>query len=269
MGNFLDLLLGTVRLRPYVFVFLLVYIIGCSLNLGLKRTVLFGIAGYLITWLSEFSSIHNGIPYGHYFYMEETRNRELWVWGVPFMDSLSYVFLAYASFSMALLAISPLRIVNGAIRILETKKIRHSLGVTFLGAILMLYLDVIIDPVALRGDKWFLGKIYGYPEEGIYFGVPVANFIGWFLVGFILIYALQLIDRLLARKGVSDFYGHRYPWRFLIGPGLYLGIAVFNLAVAFYIKEYTLVLVDIFILGLPAVLLFWILRLRPGLRESG
>ncbi|MCC6347417.1 MAG: carotenoid biosynthesis protein, partial [Nitrospirales bacterium] len=61
---------GTLLLRPYVFLFLLVYLVGCSLHLGLKRALLFCTAGYLIAWASEYSSIHNGIPYGHYYYLD-------------------------------------------------------------------------------------------------------------------------------------------------------------------------------------------------------
>ena len=30
------------------------------------------------------------------------------------------------------------------------------------------------------GDRWFLGRMYYYPEGGIYFGVPLSNFVGWF-----------------------------------------------------------------------------------------
>ena len=81
--------LNTIVLRPYVFIFLLVYLVGCSLHLGVKRAVLFCSAGYFIAWLSEYSSIHNGIPYGYYFYIENTKGRELWVMGVPFMDGVS------------------------------------------------------------------------------------------------------------------------------------------------------------------------------------
>jgi hypothetical protein len=92
MGSLPSLLLGTVVLRPYVFVFLAVYLLGCSMHLGLKRALLFGVAGYLITWISEYSSIHNGFPYGLYYYIEATRDREIWVLGVPMMDSMRYIF---------------------------------------------------------------------------------------------------------------------------------------------------------------------------------
>ncbi len=263
MESFFHLLANTfIFLRPYVFLFFLIYFIGCSLHLGLKRTILFGIAGYLIAWLSEFSSIHNGIPYGHYFYIEHTRGEELWVFGVPLMDSLSYVFLAYASYSMSLLVISPIVYSKGVIYFLETRKIRHSAYTRILGSIFFVYLDIIIDPVALRGNRWFLGQIYGYPEEGVYFGIPISNFMGWFLVGFLLIYTLQKIDHFLYKRKTKDLSGYRYSWRYLIGPILYLSIVLFNISITFFIQEYTLGWAGIFILFLPSFLIYSVLKIK-------
>lgn len=270
MESVLLLILNTIALRPYVFVFLLAYLLGCSLHLGLKRAIIFCVAGYFLSWLSEYSSIHNGIPYGLYYYVEATKGRELWLLGVPFMDSLSYVFLAYASYSMALLVLSPVLWSRGALYLLETRTIRNSFSARLLGAFFFVYLDVIIDPLTLLGDRWFLGLIYGYPEKGVYFGVPISNFIGWFVVGFLLIYALQKIDGLLLRKGVRDYDGSRYPWRYLIGPALYVSVLLFNLSVTFYIGEYNLGWVGLFIALLPSVLIYTALRLKltQGNREK-
>ena len=250
----LQQVLGTVLLRPYFVAFLLAYFLASSLHLGLKRALLFAVAGYAIAWLSEYSSIHDGIPYGLYYYVEETRGRELWVFGVPFMDSMSFVFLSFASYSMALFAVSP-AIRAGGIYLLENKKIRHSVGVRLLGALFFMYLDIIIDPTALRGDRWFLGRIYGYPGGGVYFGIPISNFLGWLCVGFLLIYVLQLIDRFLSHRGVKDFSGLACPWRYMLGPSLYIGIVLFNLTITFLIGEYGLLWADIFIVLLPAALL--------------
>lgn len=254
--------LNTIFLRPYVFVFFLVYFLGCAMHLGVKRAVLFGIAGYIIAWLSEYSSIHNGFPYGYYYYIEHTKGKEIWVMGVPLMDSVSYVFLAYASYSMALMVISPVIYSKGIIYILETKRIRNSLYARILGAVFFVYLDIIIDPVALQGNRWFLGQIYGYPEKGVYFGVPISNFIGWFVVGYVLIYVLQKIDRLLLRMDAKDFFGYGYTWRYMIGPLLYAGIVVFNIAITFYIREYTIGFVGIFITFLPLLLIISIIKIK-------
>jgi uncharacterized membrane protein len=260
MGSLPSLLVGTVLLRPYVFIFLAVYLVGCSMQLGLRRALLFGVAGYLITWLSEYSSIHNGIPYGLYHYIEATRGKEIWVLGVPLMDSMSYVFLAYASYAVALVALSPVISVRGMPYLLETKMMRGSLSVRMLGALFMVYLDIIIDPVALRGGKWFLGEIYGYPAGGVYFGVPVSNFIGWLLVGFLLVWTLQAIDAYLDKKKERDYQGYRYPWRYMAGPALYVGVLLFNLWITFSIGEYNLGWVDLFIILLPAAILYSAIR---------
>jgi uncharacterized membrane protein len=256
------LLFDTIALRPYVFIFLLVYLVGCTLQFGLKRTLLFGLAGYGIAWLSELSSIHNGFPYGHYFYIEHTRGQELWVLGVPFMDSLSYVFLTYASYSLALFIVSPVKRSPWMLYVLETSEMRNSWYTTFLGTLLFVYLDIIIDPIALQGNRWFLGQIYGYQEQGVYFGVPISNFAGWLVVGFLMIAALQKIDLWLRLRNASDVHGQRYPWRYLIGPGLYSGVLVFQLLITFSIKEYMMGWVGIFIVLLPVVLVYTITRIK-------
>ncbi len=260
------LLLDTILLRPYVFIFLLLYMAGCSLHLGVRRMLLFGVAGYAIAWISEFSSIHTGFPYGLYYYIEATRGREMWVFGVPLMDSLSYVFLAYASYSLAVFIIAPIRLSTSALYVLETRKIRQSLFTALLGTFLFVYLDIIIDPVALHGHDWFLGQIYGYPTGGVYFGVPLSNFAGWFVTGFLMIFALQRIDRRLDPE-TSFEPGQHFPWRYLIGPGLYFSVLVFNLFMTFFIGEYTMGWVGIFIVLLPAVLVATIVKIKLAPRD--
>lgn len=261
--------IGTVLLRPYFVAFFLAYLAACSLHLGVRRALLFAVAGYLIAWLAEYSSIHTGVPFGAYYYIETTAGDELWVKGVPFMDSMSFVFLSYAAYSVALMAISP-TIRSRGIYVLETRRIRYSPGVRLLGALFFVYLDIIIDPVSLQGHKWFLGQIYGYPYHGAYFGVPVWNFVGWFVVGLILIYALQSIDRLLHRIGVDEAPGRTRSLRYALGPLLYAGIVIFNLSVAFAIGEYNVLWAGIFIVSLPFSLFVPLLArpLRGPVREE-
>jgi putative membrane protein len=244
----LFLFFHTFVLRPYVLLFFLVYLLGGSLHLGVKRTLSFSVAGYLIAWLSEFSSIHTGFPYGLYYYIDATKDRELWVAGVPFMDSLSYVFLAYASYAMALFVMS-------RVYILETRRIRSALKTRVLATVFFVYLDILIDPVALRGSKWFLGQIYGYPAEGAYFGVPISNFLGWFLVGYVLVFVLQKIDSVMARRKVRDNIGYRYAWRYMPGPLLYVSVVLFALIVAFAIGEWSIGWTGVFITLLPVLLI--------------
>ena len=97
--------------------------------------------------------------------------RELFVSNVPFFDSLSFPFLAYASFCLARWALGQ----------------AHGWAPAALAGALMMLLDVVVDPLAVLGDRWFLGRVFYYAEPGIYFGVPLSNFAGWFLVGWVIV----------------------------------------------------------------------------------
>jgi len=251
MKELLQLLAGTVAMRPYVFAFLTAYLIAAICHLGWRKTLSFTVVGYLIAFASEYCSIHTGFPYGWYYYIDTTSARELWVAGVPFFDSLSYVFLSYCSYATALLVISPLKAWRWNLVSLETHRIRKSLSVLFLGSLLQVFLDIIIDPTALQGHRWFLGQIYGYKEAGIHFGVPFSNYIGWWLVSLLLVAALQIIDVKVKDKHAGISRLKNLPFRSLFGPALYLSVILFNLAIAYLIGEKLLALTGVLIYTLP------------------
>ena len=189
-----DIAVGTFTMRPYVFAFFAAYLLACVSHVGWGRTAAFTVAGYLIAFASEWLSINTGFPYGWYYYIDTTSSRELWVAGVPFFDSLSYVFLAYCSYATALFILSPLKSRHWDLATLETRAIRRSVSALVLGVFLQTFLDIVVDPVALQGRRWFLGQIYGYRENGIHFGVPLSNYWGWLLTSFCLVAAFQRID---------------------------------------------------------------------------
>lgn len=257
MPELLRLLWGTVLLRPYVFAFLAVYLLASSTQSGWRRTLLFLPLGYSIAWISEFSSIHWGFPYGDYFYIEDTLDRELWVMGVPFMDSLSYVFLAYCSFSTAIFLLSPVQFTAANAYILENHALRRSRQTLVLGAFLFVLLDIIIDPVALQGYRWFLGQIYGYREPGVYFGIPLSNFAGWLVVGFVMMAGLQGLDSIRGLEPEQPSRLHRVPFISLLGTLLYISVLVFNLSVTVWIGERLLAVVGCLLAFFPALLAFF------------
>jgi len=253
MDDVLRVAVGTVTMRPYVFAFFAAYLVAAVPHLGWRKTALFTVVGYLIAFLSEFSSINTGIPYGWYYYIDVTSNRELWIAGVPFFDSLSYVFLTYCSYATALFVVSPVKTWRWELVTLETRSIRSSFAVLFLGSLFQVFLDIIIDPVALQGGRWFLGQIYGYREAGVHFGVPLSNYLGWWLVSFILVFALQRIDAWADRGGSEPPAGvANLPFRALYGPILYVSVLVFNLVVTLWIGERLMALTGIFII-IPAM----------------
>jgi uncharacterized membrane protein len=130
-----------------------------------------------------------------------------------------------------------------------------------LASTFLMFIDVIIDPVALRGDRWFLGLIYGYPDPGLYFGIPLMNFVGWAAVGLIALSVYFLIDRRFPPLS-RTISATRH---LVFGCALYYGVLVFNLSVTFWIGEVLLGLVGVMIY-VPVSLLFTLRLLNrlPG-----
>jgi uncharacterized membrane protein len=133
--------------------------------------------------------------------------------------------------------------------------------VTLLAGVLMMLLDVVIDPLAVRGDRWFLGRIFYYPAGGLYFGVPLSNFFGWLLVGWVTV------------GGYLWAVGHRDrtsgPTR--LGPGiaLYYAVLLFNLTLTAWIREWGLLFAGILVHLSTYLLLYGLNARRRGQLPAG
>ena len=233
----MHLLLSAIALRPYVFIFLASFLFIAIVNYGLRTTLLFTMLTYAVSLGCEWSSIHNGFPFGLYHYIDATRGREIWVLGVPFMDSLSFTFLGFASYSVALLLSSPLYRRGADVRILDTWKIRRAPRVWLMAALFMVMVDMVVDPLSVLGDRWFLGRIFWYDPPGPHFGVPISNYLGWYFVAAVTIAIFQWLDAALNR-GSAKPAGllPAIKSRALLGPILYAGIVIFGITMLFRIN---------------------------------
>ena len=172
MANSLDavwsvvtLLGGTFVLRPYVVGFLAFFLAAGIRDLGRARTLGFLLWGFLVALVAELSSTRGGAALRPLPLHGGDRGAELYLSNVPFFDPLSFTFLAYASL---------LPRPAGARAGLGRSRAGR-LRLVALAGVLMMWLDVVIDPLAVRGDRWFLGRIFYYPEPGLYFGVPAVQ----------------------------------------------------------------------------------------------
>ncbi|MGE5850728.1 MAG: carotenoid biosynthesis protein [Candidatus Methylomirabilota bacterium] len=284
------LLLGSLILRPYVFGFLLLHLAGASALLGWRRTAGFTLITWGVALAAEHSSIRTGIPFGWYYYVPRTADRELWIAGVPFFDSLSFSFLLVASYGLAWFLLAGGSRSNFALRIADLglqgpkSEIRNPKSEMFrlgfsprpgrvrhliLASLLFVLVDVVIDPVALRGDRWFLGQIYGYPEPGVYFGVPLANFLGWGLVGVTATVLYHGWERrfcqasLGLRQSLSTQTVGWFRGRAALCPALYFIVLAFNLAVTGALGEWRLLLSGV---ALTLPILLWTAGVLVGPR---
>jgi uncharacterized membrane protein len=151
-----NLLAGTIVLRPYVVGFLAFFLVAGTRDLGCARTLGFLLWGFLVALVAELSSTRVGVPFGLYHYTGATVGAELFVSNVPFFSPLSFPFLAYASCCLARRVLGPAWAGSRAGR----------LRMVALSGALMALLDVVIDPLAVRGGHWFLGHLFSYPEGG-------------------------------------------------------------------------------------------------------
>jgi uncharacterized membrane protein len=234
----ITLFFKTILLRPYVFLFLAAFLFSAIKLIGWPRAWRFWLISWATAFVCEFSSTRTGIPFGWYFYNGSTVGQELYFSDVPFMDSISFSFLLFASYCVALGLLLPTssspKIESAPMRPLQFDlDARTSWAVYGLTAFLFAFIDMVIDPVALRGDRWFLGKIYYYPDPGWHFGVPFANYVGWAVVGLISLALYFPLDRRLPALSPPQ----PITPRLLLGIGLYYGVLVFNLGMTFWIGE--------------------------------
>lgn len=116
----------------------------------------------------------------------------------------------------------------------------------------MALLDVVIDPLAVRGERWFLGRLFTYPEGGIYFGVPLSNFHGWLLVGW------ATVGGYVWLAGATRLGSPR------LGIALYYLVLAVNLTVTLWIGELLIAAAGILVQSAVFLLLYSVSRVPPG-----
>jgi uncharacterized membrane protein len=270
--NVLLSLARTVALRPYVFLFLAGFLLLAVSAWGWRRTIVFVLLGFGLAWAAEASSVRTGFPFGNYVYFSgPTQERELWLAGVPIMCSLSFVFLTFSGLQTARLALAAVGRGTGGWwdrRWVEPTPARGQLAaVALLGGVLTTGLNVVIDPVSLHGEEWFLGRLYDYPQGGFYFGVPFSNFAGWLVVSWAIIGLFLLLDLFVLRRVWGEWRSH---WGDALGGlALFAGVLAFNIVVAFAIGQAVLGVLGCLWAGLLLPVLTRLLGARRGESRAG
>ncbi len=228
---------------------------------AIVRFILSFSGSYLCEWSS--STPGGWFPFGHYTYLPTTVRNELWIGHLPLMDFLSFSFLMVASLGLASL------FWRLPVREVFRLPLRRVFPVGVAGVVLFTGIDLVIDPVALRGNRWFLGQIYYYPGGGSYFGVPVANFIGWGVLGLLIVILWRLVGTIFPgetartgreKDGAIDRWGPVFLW---------VSVFLFNFSIAVFLGEYRLAVADLLVLGLLFALLWGLRWAWPVNGEKG
>jgi uncharacterized membrane protein len=120
-------------------------------------------------------SILTGFPFGHYHYGPDLGPK---LFLVPVLIGIAYLGVGYLSWTLA-------RLILGGKR----PRRERTVAVPLIASFIMVSWDLTLDPVASTiGGSWI------WRDGGAYFGVPISNFLGWYLTVYVFfqLFALYL-----------------------------------------------------------------------------
>lgn len=142
---------------------------------GKKNIAIFFLITWAVSFFFENLSIATGFPFGFYHY-----SPSLGLLTVPLIIIFAYFAIGYLAWTLA-------HVLTGQ----YTRKLEGNqvFVIPFIAAFLMVMWDLTVDPISST-----LQGLWVWTTPGAYFGVPISNFFGWFLVVYLFfqIFALYL-----------------------------------------------------------------------------
>lgn len=158
-----------------------------------EKMIIFLVITFLVSWIFETISINTGFPFGKYYYTELLGGKAGVVpWGIMF----AYFLTGYLSWTIA-------NIFTGETNRGISKK--NLFIIPVIAAILMVFWDVCFDPImsTIEGN-WI------WESGGAYFGVPISNFLGWFLSSYIIFQLFALF--IYKSNDNEEIYTKKFYW---------------------------------------------------------
>jgi len=165
-----------------------------------------------ISFTLENLSVLTGFPFGHYHYTNPGPR----IFNVPIIVGPIYFSMGYLSWSVA----------NAALELADTKlsSVREVIALPIAAAFAMVQWDVVMDPLqSTYANEWI------WHEGGGYFGVPLTNYLGWFLTVWLFYQAFALYLRWSGKSATAPAFTSQRSY--LVAPILFY--LVFALTWAF------------------------------------
>ena len=164
-----------------------------AVRYGLRGITVFFTVCFVVGGLIETIGVQTNFPYGSYYFTEVMGPKLV---GVPILLALAYVGTGYLAWTLANVIVT-----RGRVHTLA-----GSLAVTvpLVASFIMVAWDLAMDPVwstVLQAWIW--------RDGGLYFGVPVSNFLGWFLTVYVI---FQLFAGYLRRSSAPVIVFSRSYW---------------------------------------------------------
>ena len=165
----------------YVAVLVAFALLHASLRYGWEGTAAFVVICLVVSNIFENLSVLTGFPFGHYHYTDALGPK---LFHVPLLIGPTYFGVGYLSWVLATVLAGDVRRGAGRLSVLATP---------FIAAFIMVLWDLSLDPGASTVGKWWI-----WHDGGGFFGVPLSNYLGWFLTVYVF---MQLFALYLAARG--------------------------------------------------------------------
>jgi uncharacterized membrane protein len=137
-----------------------------ALLLGRRAILTFFILLLVVGNIIENVGVMTGFPFGHYYFTERMGPK---LFHVPILLGLAYLGMGYISWTLALL-------ILGKSNARNTLTGFRVVALPSVASFLMAAWDLSQDPVWSTIERCWI-----WLRGGAYFGVPVSNFLGWYL----------------------------------------------------------------------------------------
>jgi uncharacterized membrane protein len=148
-----------------------------------------------VGYIMESLGVRTGFPFGHYSFTSGMGPK---LFLVPILMGPAYLGMGYVAWTMARVIVSP-----GDTRqeLAGTRVVMLPLAASFV----MVAWDLSIDPALST-----VGHYWTWRHGGAYFGVPVSNFLGWYLTNYLVyqLFALYLRRRRASQSQLPPGYAH-------------------------------------------------------------
>ena len=170
------------------FIPILLLVFHSLFTLGAIRAIFFMLLAATVGLLFEIWGLHSGVIFGgNYIYRQES----FMIFGVPYLVPVYWAIFVYTAYCIS----------NSFLFWLQKRKpskISKSLPTLLflmsIDGILTVIIDLIMDPLQVHDGAWT------WLDGGAYFGIPIGNFIGWFIVTITITGIFRLFEYYFSRS---------------------------------------------------------------------
>jgi uncharacterized membrane protein len=155
---------NTIPVAALVLFLLAFVLLHGALRYRLSGILIFIVIALVVSNILENTSIVTGFPFGHYHYTDALGPK---LFLVPVLIGLAYIGTGYLAWVIATVLVGDLRRESSAFT---------TFAVPLIASFVMVVWDLCFDPsLSTIAQNWI------WEQGGGFFGVPLTNYLGWFL----------------------------------------------------------------------------------------